>query len=175
MYSFDLATGKILVPSQASIQKFSALFPSTYPVETAEPVGLGRSLRQSDNNNFAPRFGFSYQLGKDARTVLRGGWGVYYNHYSENVPGDLAAGPFSATTINTNVFTNGQPLFTLANPFAAAGHSRNALAARRGPQSAQQPGATIHAFARARTHARSRRARELHRLQRDRNWCIAAT
>ena len=121
MYSFDLATGKILVPSQTSIQKFSALFPSTYPVETAGTVGLGRSLRQSDNNNFAPRFGFSYQLGKDARTVLRGGWGVYYNHYSENVPGDLAAGPFSATTINTNVFTNGQPLFTLANPFAAAG------------------------------------------------------
>ena len=121
MYSFDLASGKILVPSQTSIQKFSALFPATYPVETANAAGVGRSLRQSDNNNFAPRFGFSYQLGKDARTVLRGGWGVYYNHYSENVPGDLAAGPFSATTINTNVFTNGQPLFTLANPFAAAG------------------------------------------------------
>ncbi len=61
MYSFDLSTGKILVPSQASIQKFSALFPSTYPVETAGAAGLGRSLRQSDNNNFAPRFGFSYQ------------------------------------------------------------------------------------------------------------------
>jgi len=121
MYSFDLATGKIVVPSQTSIQHFSALFPSTYPVETADSVGLGRSLRKSDNNNFAPRFGFSYQLDRAAKTVLRGGWGVYYNHYSENVPGDLAAGPFSATTVNTNSFTNGQPAFTLANPFAAPG------------------------------------------------------
>ncbi len=121
MYSFDLATGSILVPSQDSIRKFSALFPPVYPIETADKGGLGRSLRKSDANNFAPRVGFSYQLGNYARTVLRGGWGVYYNHYSENVPGDLAAGPYSATTVNTNVFTNGQPLFTLANPFAVAG------------------------------------------------------
>ncbi|HWC96912.1 MAG TPA: TonB-dependent receptor [Candidatus Sulfopaludibacter sp.] len=121
MYSFDLATGKIVLPGQQSLGYVSKLFPSTYPVETADAAGLGRSLRKSDANNFAPRFGFSYQLDHFSRTVLRGGWGVYYNHYSENVPGDLAAGPFSATTVNTNTFTNGQPLFTLANPFAAAG------------------------------------------------------
>ena len=92
MYSFDLGTGKIVVPSQSSIAQFSSLFPASYPVETAGAEGLGRSLRKSDDNNFAPRFGFSYQLGHYGRTVLRGGWGVYYNHYSENVPGDLASG-----------------------------------------------------------------------------------
>jgi hypothetical protein len=121
MYSFDLATGKIVLPSAQSSAYVSKLFPSIYPVETADSVGLGRSLRKVDGNNFAPRFGFSYQLDHYSRTVLRGGWGVYYNHYSENVPGDLAAGPFAATTVNTNTFTNGQPLFTLANPFAATG------------------------------------------------------
>src|SRR5262249_29084356 len=68
-----------------------------------------------------PRLGFALQLDSSARTVLRGGWGIYYSHYSGNVPGGLSRGPFAATTVNTNVFTNGQPLFTLASPFATPG------------------------------------------------------
>jgi hypothetical protein len=121
MYSFDLATGKIVVPDVASIKSISPLLPSSIPVETADQMGVGRSLRKADKNNFAPRFGFSYQLDQAGKTVLRGGWGFYYNHYSENVPGDLATGPFAATTVSTNNFVNGQPLFTLANPFAIPG------------------------------------------------------
>lgn len=121
MYSFDLATGKIIVPSQASLRYVSPLFPASLPIETADSVGLGRSLRYADGNNFAPRFGFSYQMDRAAKTVLRGGWGVFYNHYSENVTGDLAAGPFAATTISNNSIVNGQPVFTLANPFAISG------------------------------------------------------
>lgn len=121
MYSFDLATGKIVVPSAASLKYVSSLFPSSIAVEQATAIGLDRSLRRGDKNNFAPRFGFSYQLDSGARTVLRGGWGFYYNHYSENVPGDLAAGPFSATTVSTNTVTGNTALFTLANPFAVPG------------------------------------------------------
>ena len=62
LYSFDLATGKIIVPNQASLKLFSPYFPTTFPVETADQIGTGRSLRNGDKNNFAPRFGFSYQL-----------------------------------------------------------------------------------------------------------------
>jgi len=115
MYSFDLATGKIVLPGQDSSRYLSKLFPASLPVE----VAFGKSLRNGDTNNFAPRFGFSYRLDQAGNTVLRGGWGVFYNHYSENIPGDLATGPFAATTLTTNSFTNGQPAFTLANPFAA--------------------------------------------------------
>jgi hypothetical protein len=121
IYSFDLAAGKIVVPSQNSMRYISALFPSTLPVETAAQTGLGQPLRKADKNNFAPRFGFSYRLDRRARTVLRGGWGIYYNHYSENIPGDLAAGPYAATTVSNNAIVNGEPLFTLANPFASPG------------------------------------------------------
>ena len=121
LYSFDLATGKILVPSQAAVKLFSPYFPSTLPVETADQAGVGRGLRNGDKNNFAPRFGFSYQLDGSGKTVVRGGWGVYYAHYSGNIPGGLAAGPYSATTVTTNNVVNGQPQFTLANPFVIAG------------------------------------------------------
>jgi hypothetical protein len=121
LYSFDLATGKIVVPNQASMKLFSPFFSGTLPVETADQIGAGRSLRNGDNNNFAPRFGFSYSLGNSGKTVIRGGWGIYYSHYSGNIPGDLQKGPFAATTVNTNTLVNGQPQFTLANPFAIPG------------------------------------------------------
>ncbi|MBV9216642.1 MAG: TonB-dependent receptor [Acidobacteria bacterium] len=38
--------------------------------------GFDTSFRPSDKNNFAPRFGFSYA--PDAKTVIRGGYGMYY-------------------------------------------------------------------------------------------------
>jgi hypothetical protein len=117
LYSFDLASGAIIVPSQASFKAFSPFFPANLPIKTADQVGLGNSLRHADSNNFAPRFGFSYQIGSDAKTVLRGGWGVYYSHFSANVAAGLASGPFAISTVSTNAFTNGQPQFTLAAPF----------------------------------------------------------
>jgi hypothetical protein len=121
LYSFDLATGKIVVPNQQAMKLFSPYFPSNLPVETADAMGLGRSLRKADKNNFAPRFGFSYRLDGTGKTVLRGGWGIYYSHYSGNIPGDESRGPFAATTVITNNIVNGAPQFTLANPFSIAG------------------------------------------------------
>lgn len=32
----------------------------------------------TDTNNFGPRFGFSYGIGSDQKTVVRGGYGLYY-------------------------------------------------------------------------------------------------
>src|SRR6202011_4065978 len=60
LYSFDLATGRIVVPNQAAMKLFSPFFSSALPVETADQLGAGRSLRTGDKNNFAPRAGFSY-------------------------------------------------------------------------------------------------------------------
>jgi hypothetical protein len=120
-YSFDLTTGKIVVPNQQAEKLFSQFFPATFPVETADQMGLGRSLRKADKNNFAPRFGFSWQLDGSGKTALRGGWGVYYSHYSGNIPGDLSRGPYAATTVTTNNIVNGVPQITLANPFSIPG------------------------------------------------------
>jgi hypothetical protein len=50
--------------------------------------------------------------------VVRGGWGVYYGHFSGAVPAYVSAGPYSVATTAINPRT--APTFTLANPFAVA-------------------------------------------------------
>lgn len=121
LYSFDLNSGAVVLASEASRRIVSPAFPSTLPVVTGDRLGLGRSLRNADTNNWAPRFGFSYLLDGGGRTVLRGGWGMYYGHYSVGAVSGLVAGPFSVSTTSNNNFVNGQPLFTLENPFALPG------------------------------------------------------
>lgn len=119
LYSFDLKSGSILVPSQKSISQFSPYFPKTLPVMTADQLRLNSSLRHPYYGAIAPRFGFSYQVGNDGRTVVRGGWGIYYGHFSGLIASYLAAGPYSFATTATNPASG--PVFTLANPFSTSG------------------------------------------------------
>lgn len=54
------------------------------------------SIFPSDDNNFAPRFGFSYQLTADADLLLRGGIGVFFEQtaispFLDNRPPNAAA------------------------------------------------------------------------------------
>lgn len=121
IYSFDVASGKVVIPSDAARKLISPYFPATLPVVTADQVGLDRTLRHPDKNNFAPRVGLSWQLDQAGKTVVRSGFGVFYAHFSGNIAADLGTGPFAVSTTNTNSFVNGQPLFTLANPFANPG------------------------------------------------------
>ncbi len=45
---------------------------------SANPAIPGTSNMVNDKNNFGPRLGFAYALTNDAKTSLRGGWGLYY-------------------------------------------------------------------------------------------------
>ena len=123
IYSFDPAKGAIVIPSDAARSLISPYFPASLLVETASQVGLDRTLRKPDKNNFAPRFGFSYQIGGSAKTVVRGGYGIFYTHLSANLASFLGTGPYAISTTNTNAVTNGQALFTFGAPFAAPGSS----------------------------------------------------
>jgi hypothetical protein len=49
---------------------------NTAPREVADRIPE-RFLLETDRNNFAPRFGFAWQV--EPKTVLRGGYGIYYN------------------------------------------------------------------------------------------------
>jgi hypothetical protein len=79
--------------------------------------GVPRSGYESDRNNFAPRLGFAWTLGNDGNTVVRAGYGVYYDQ-SALAPGEGLY--FNPPFFDFNLFFSlpGLPL-TLTDPFPA--------------------------------------------------------
>ena len=97
----------------------TGLFPSNIPLPQylapilegqtgGVPYGLGAP--QSNKKNFSPQFGFAWAIGKDRKTVIRGGGGIYW----DTVPvwyqfkSTAAAGPAGdgRVTVAANAFTN---------------------------------------------------------------------
>lgn len=65
------------VRDRFSMPDFSAA-PAT-KILLAGKDGASRGLREGDWNNLAPRFGFAYSIGATRKTVVRGGYGIFYN------------------------------------------------------------------------------------------------
>jgi hypothetical protein len=116
---FDIASGRIVVPD-GGVANVSPLLPTGYvDVVTAGSLGLpGRSIVRTDRNNIAPRVGFAYKPFGNSETVVRGGYGIFY----DLAPMELSAGtvPF---VINEVAFTNTLPVPTVVLPqvFPTAG------------------------------------------------------
>ena len=67
---------------------------ATGAIDLANKNGASRSFIDNDYNNFGPRIGFAYQLTRDSKTVVRGGYGIFYfierggisNQLAQNAP-----------------------------------------------------------------------------------------
>jgi hypothetical protein len=86
-------------------------------IQTSSQAGIPLNITKNDVTQFAPRLGFAYRLGE--RTVIRGGYGMFYE--AEGTSGRLNFNflPFSlseAITATTNVV----PTRTLANYWQGA-------------------------------------------------------
>jgi hypothetical protein len=79
--------------------------------------GVPRSGVEADKNNFAPRVGLAWTIGEDEKTVLRAGYGIYYDQ-SALAPGEALY--FNSPYFDNNIFFSlpGLPL-TLSDPFPA--------------------------------------------------------
>jgi hypothetical protein len=78
--NFDRPTGNAIVPNEQALKAASPGFVAsigTSKVVTAKTAGVPEVLRTTDYNNFAPRIGFAFRPFNNARTVVRGGYGIY--------------------------------------------------------------------------------------------------
>jgi hypothetical protein len=89
--------------------------PATRTISGVGTNNVPRSGYAPDRNNFAPRVGLAYALNEAATTVVRGGYGVYYDQPA------LAPGEglyFNAPYFDFNLYFSLQGLpLTLNNPF----------------------------------------------------------
>jgi hypothetical protein len=131
--TFDTTHGKLVLPQDSMTPTLPAgaspaLF-AAYPFETTKSIGLPEHYIQGDTNNFAPRVGIAYRPFGGSSTVIRAGYGVYYNFQPAFVGSRAEAWnpPFTLSVSQT--FTSllpGKPQsaylpdITFTNPFPSA-------------------------------------------------------
>ncbi len=108
LVNFNPATGALVLPSA----EVGAVLPQDarrLPMQLARDLGVGRALVRTDANNVGPRAGFSYRVGADGRTVIRGGAGKYFpTSAAQGIRDALSRSPFRyATTRAAADFAHG--------------------------------------------------------------------
>jgi hypothetical protein len=91
--NFDVTTGRFVVASDNA---------------TIGGVQVGRYLQTFSKHDFGPRFGFAYDVTGDGRTVVRGGYGMFWNFTPGGTSSSKAQNPpfLQAQSTTTSLGTN---------------------------------------------------------------------
>jgi outer membrane receptor protein involved in Fe transport len=115
--------GKIVVAGTGGLTNFNDLIAQTgmaQYVTMASAVGLPSTLIHTNYKDFAPRFGFAWRPFGNTRSVIRGGYGIFYGTDSL-YRYDSQTDTYPFAVIQTFSATTSNPLaLTVSNPFPAA-------------------------------------------------------
>ncbi len=122
--NFDLEKGLFVIRSEGG-QLARLSLPrllSAYPYVSSEQNGWGSDVMTADHNNFGPRLGFAYRPFSNNKTVVRGGFGMFYNVIPVYI-GIRQISNANAPFQLSETFESGAttPTLTLANPFPGLG------------------------------------------------------
>jgi hypothetical protein len=107
---YDLTSPPVDVDDRATLYN-----PETGALQPVGTGGLTRAGYATDRNNWAPRIGAAWTVDEGATTVLRGAYGIHYNH-SALAPSEGLY--FSAPYFDFSAyFTSPLGLVTLSDPF----------------------------------------------------------
>ena len=95
--NFDVTTGKFVIASDSA---------------SIEGVKVGRYLQTYSKRDVGPRFGFAYDVAGDGKTLVRGGFGVFWNFSPGGTSSSKAQNPpfLQATSLNANPTAYGSNL-----------------------------------------------------------------
>lgn len=89
------------------------------PSATLAAIGIDTTTPVRDGNNFAPRFGFSYAF--DDKTVVRGGYGIFYGRTPSIMVGTAhSQNGIQVTGVSLNCTLVPNPCLTYPNIFTTA-------------------------------------------------------
>ena len=104
---FDRSRAATILPSNGQIVTGTQNYDNGLVVAGTANAPFGQSMTNSVYNTFAPRGGFSLGLGKGNSTVVRGGFGMFHDRWSQLVSASRTNWPFNqSASIFSTSFSN---------------------------------------------------------------------